>query len=54
VEFTAVKTAAEMKEATFKAVEGADALFMAAAVADFRSARVLRREVKKRKRGNYP
>jgi len=51
VEFTAVKTAAEMKEATFKAVEGADALFMAAAVADFRSARVLSGKLKRESGG---
>jgi phosphopantothenoylcysteine decarboxylase/phosphopantothenate--cysteine ligase len=51
VEFTAVKTAAEMKEATFKAVEGADALFMAAAVADFKSARVLSGKLKRESGG---
>lgn len=42
-----IRTVAELKEAVTKAVKGADALIMAAAVSDFRAARPVESKIKK-------
>ncbi|MFQ5933879.1 MAG: bifunctional phosphopantothenoylcysteine decarboxylase/phosphopantothenate--cysteine ligase CoaBC [Dehalococcoidia bacterium] len=47
VDYVPVETAEEMKEAVLKAVENADALFMAAAVADYRPASPASSKIKK-------
>jgi len=49
VEFVAAPSAVEMRDAVLRAVEGADALVMAAAVADFRPAHAAEQKIKKGK-----
>jgi phosphopantothenoylcysteine decarboxylase/phosphopantothenate--cysteine ligase len=44
-----VETASEMRDAVMEAVDGCDALFMAAAVADFRPTRVAENKIKRRR-----
>lgn len=52
--FVPVETAAEMEAATRRAIVGADALVMSAAVADFRPVRVATRKIKKTPDGGVP
>ncbi len=52
VEVIAVETALQMKRAVTRAVKGADALIMAAAVADYRPEEVARAKIKKSSRLN--
>ena len=52
--FVSVTTAAEMEEATHRAVAAADALVMSAAVADFRPARMAVHKIKKTADGAVP
>jgi phosphopantothenoylcysteine decarboxylase/phosphopantothenate--cysteine ligase len=49
IEYVSVQTAAQMRDAVLRAIPNADALVMAAAVADFRPARIAEQKIKKDK-----